>query len=162
MNRTTYKYGVFILKNDSKIPAELIQDYEKRKLILNFQDKKYEIAFNENWFLTLRKLDKISNKEGYKILCNGTSKYVGVAGFIINMADGTSCYYKDPNNKNEKNKLKTVQTLSYSYWNEYATEKEQRVSFFGKEFVEATDKGWDAVMKEIRKEKKQNKNEKAQ
>lgn len=133
MNRTVFKYDVFVLKNDSKIPAELVQDYEKRKLTLRFQNKKYEIDFDENWFRTLRELDKISNKDGYRILCNGTSKYVGVAGFIINMADGTSCYYKDPNIKSTKNKLKTVQTLSYSYWNEYVGEKEQRISFFGKE-----------------------------
>ncbi len=151
----TIQYDVFVIKERSKIPAKLIQYHEKQKLILKFQNEKYEVSFYSNWFKTLRELDEIVNKNGLKILCNGTSKYTGVLGLIVTMGDGSACYYKDPKEKNVKKKPQEVPTLGYNYWNDYATEKEQRISFFGKEFAKLIEKGRDYVHKEIEKSKKE-------
>lgn len=132
--KTSYK--IFVLQNSKKIPATIRKDYKNKKLVLKFENKKYENKFDANWFRTLRVLDNLVDKGGYRILCNGTSKHCGVMGFIATMADGSECYYMDPNAGKDEKKMKTIDTLEYSSWNEYVAEEEQRISFFGKKFVD--------------------------
>ncbi len=57
--------------------------------------------------------------DGFKIICNGTSKNVYPAGFCHNMGDSSLCY------RFIDTKPVIVKTLEHSDWNEYATEEEQ-------------------------------------
>ena len=121
------KYGVYVLdKQENKIKAIIIQTYSPRKLSILFNKQKHEIFFDSNWYETLRNLDNVLNRQGFKILCNGTSKGVYPSGFCTNMGDGSTCY--DFRKHSSVKELLRVNTLEYSDWNEYTNRIEQEIS----------------------------------
>lgn len=120
------EYVVFIVKNDDYLPARLVKDRVNKSLSLKSGGITFSQDFYGNWFLTLRKLDDQAGEKGLRIINNGTSRNVYSCGFCVNMGDGSLSYHNDGG-------LEVVETLKYSDWNEYATEDEQKRSFFVKE-----------------------------
>jgi len=117
-----YKGKVFVEKQGKRISAEI--EVKESSMEIRFEDKIKSVALNKNnVFETLRQLDDELNKEGYKIICNGTSLNVWPAGFCLNMGDGSLAYRFG---KGEKAIL--IKVLEYNDWNEYATKENQKKS----------------------------------
>ena len=125
------EYNVYIIrKSNTKIPARILENITTKTLKIIFGNKEYSVDFEDNWFKTLRILDNKLNEEGYKILCNGTSKKVYATGFCLNMGDGNTSYHAKDSD------VEVVNTFEYHDWNEYTTKEEQQISFFGKKITE--------------------------
>ncbi|MFH2028269.1 MAG: hypothetical protein ABIJ08_03985 [Nanoarchaeota archaeon] len=113
-------HNIKVIGNNKKFEAELVVDQDKKRLTIKFNDKEYSIDYNKNHYQTLRDLDRKLNKDGFKILCNGTSKNVFCAGFCLTMANGEQVRYTTPDGE-----IKLKETYAYEEWNEYATQEEQ-------------------------------------
>lgn len=124
VNTKIQEYEIHVLDaQDNCIKAKIIKDYNSKELTILFNKKEYKEQFDNNWYNTLRNLDEELNKQGFRIICNGTSKGVYPSGFCTNMGDGSLCY--DYNNHAKVEKLPTVNTFEYSDWNEYVSRQEQ-------------------------------------
>jgi hypothetical protein len=124
MAKKIIEYDVYVIPLDSeeKIPAKLIDNGQKRLIQISFLDKVLSVDDDNDTlkFWELRDLDEKLNKIGYRLLCNATSIGVDCRGFCISMSMGTKIRRYD---------VRTFNVFEYSYWNKYATRKEQ-IDFF--------------------------------
>ena len=105
---------VKILEGQNSFMVNLLVKF-RTSISVTIKSKTYSVDFEDNYFKTLLALDKLVNADGFKILCNGTSKDTFCRGFCINMAQGDKIYYKNPKTQ----KLEVKDTLKYEEWNEY-------------------------------------------
>lgn len=117
---------VKIVASDGKKKEAIIKIKEYDFLSIEIGGKTYLVEYKNNAYQTIRHLDLAVNKDGYKILCNGTSKNVVCMGFCANMAEGYKVYYDNPETK----EMEVKDTFDCEDWNEYATFEEQLRTLF--------------------------------